>query len=144
MKGRSVPSYPAERLATARAAFAQHGDAMLAAAAALPRVVRLNDGRTLRALQQMTGGVGYHRTPDGMVVVASFDATPHGLLLHVSASYADHLPSWADLGLLRAAFYPADKDVIQVLPRAGEYVNVHSYCLHLFEAPAEWQGGWNV
>lgn len=143
MKGRAVPSYPAERLAAARAAFAQHGDAMQAAAAALPRVVRLNDGRTLRALQQMSGGLAYCTT-DGLCVVASFDATPHGLLLHVSASYAGRLPSWADLGLLRAAFYPADKDVIQVLPRAGEYVNVHEHCLHLFEAPGDWQGGWNV
>jgi hypothetical protein len=92
MKGRSVPSYPAERLAAARAAFAQHGDAMQAAAAALPRVVRLNDGRTLRALQQMSGGLAYCTT-DGLCVVASFDATAHGLLLHVSASYANRLPT---------------------------------------------------
>ncbi len=48
-KGRAVPTYPAERIAAARAAFEQHGDAMQAAAETLPRLVRLADGRKLRA-----------------------------------------------------------------------------------------------
>ena len=141
-KGSAVPTYPAERIAAARAAFEQHGDAMQAAAETLPRLVRLADGRKLRAASPMSGGLGY-LGEDGLTVVASYDATPHGLLLHVSTSYRDRMPSWADLALIRAAFFPADKDVIQVLPKQGEYVNIHQHCLHLFEAPADWQGGWN-
>lgn len=59
MKGRAVPSYPAERIAAARATFEQHGDAMQAAAETLPRLVRLADGRKLRAASPMSGGLGY-------------------------------------------------------------------------------------
>lgn len=143
MKGRIVPSYPVARVQAAQELFAAHGDAMLAAAATLPRTLRLGDGRKLVVARSMSGGLAY-RCADGLAVIASYDVTPHGLLLHVSMSYANRLPSWAELTLIRAAFYPPDLDVIQVLPRGGEYVNVHPYCLHLFAAPEAWQGGWNV
>lgn len=143
MKGRAIPAYPAERIAAAKAIKETHGAAMLAAAATLPTRVRLADGRKLVMREAIAGGRGYTCT-DGMVALASYDPTPHGLLLHVSVSYRNRMPSWADLALIRAAFFPADKDVIQVLPKQGEYVNIHQHCLHLFEAPAEWQGGWNV
>jgi hypothetical protein len=46
--------------------------------------------------------------------------------------------------LVRQAFFPPDRDVMQVFPRTGEYVNVHPFTLHLFQMPGIWQGGWNV
>lgn len=132
-----------ERVLAALAAKAEHGAAMLEAAKQLPREIQLADGRRLKYDSDMCGGYAY-RCRDGMVVIASYDMTAHGLLLHVSVSYADREPRWKDLKLLRAAFYPADVDVIQVLPREGEYVNFHKYAFHLFQMPDAWQGGWNV
>jgi len=143
MKGRAIPQYPADRVAAGVAIKTEHETAIRDALATLPRRVRLDDGRKLLAAGEYAGGLGY-RSNDDMVVLASYDPTPHGTLLHVSVSYASHVPSWADLRAVRAAFFPPDVDVIQVLPRAGEYVNVHQHTLHLFAAPETWQGGWNV
>ena len=143
MRGRAVPSYPAGRIEAAVAIKAEHEQAIRAALATLPRRVRLDDGRKLHMAYEVAGGLAY-RCTDGMAVLASYDPTPHGMLLHVSVSYADREPRWSDLRAVRGAFFPADRDVIQVLPCAGEYVNVHQYCLHLFAAPETWQGGWNV
>jgi hypothetical protein len=135
-KGRAVP----ERVAAAQRAFLANRESVEAYARTLPEQVPLGDGRVLRLLDRTANGVAY-QTRNGMKVLVSLDPTPHGLLRHVSASYPTRLPSWDDLRLLRDAFFPPDLDVIQVLPRAGQYINVHAYCLHLFEAPAEWQGG---
>lgn len=132
-----------ERVLAALTAKAEHGAAMAEAAQQLPREVKLADGRILKQTSDMAGGYAY-RCRDGMVVIATYDQTPHGLLLHVSVSYADRDPRWKELKLLRAAFYPAGVDVIQVLPREGQYVNFHKHAFHLFQAPAAWEGGWNV
>jgi hypothetical protein len=146
-KGRAVPvlgtSLSRERIRAGVAIKAAHQIEIEAAALSLPREVRLADGRVLVCESPVAGGNGY-RCRDGMVVVASYDPSPHGLLLHISVSYKARDPTWGDLKLLRQAFFPADVDVIQVLPRAGEYVNVHEHCFHLFQAPEAWQGGWNV
>jgi hypothetical protein len=139
-RGRAVPSYAPERIAAGWAAFEAARDDVTAYARALPERVPLGDGRVLRLIERGQHNVAY-TTRGGLKVLASLDPTPHGLLRHISASYAGRLPSWAELGLLRAAFFPPDIDVIQVFPRAGEYINAHAYCLHLFEAPGEWQGG---
>ncbi len=147
-KGRKVPLgaallYPHERLAAARKMKAEHGQEMIAAAALLPKTVKLQDGRMLRAVDETCGGLGY-TCLDGMHVIASYDPSPHGLLLHVSVSYAKKDPRWNDLRLLRDAFFPDHVDVVQVFPRRGQYVNAMEHCFHLFQAPGEWQGGWNV
>lgn len=135
--------YPKGRLETAEQIAQAHSAEMAEAARTLPAEVRLADGRVLTQAMPVALGYGY-RALDGMVVVASYDATPHGLLLHVSVSYRVRDPRWKDIRLVRDAFFPPDVDVIQVLPRAGEYVNVHRHAFHLFQAPGEWQGGWNV
>lgn len=64
--------------------------------------------------------------------------TPHGDLLHVSFSHPCHLPSWREIKLVRALFFPKDEDALQVLPRESLYVNDHPYCLHLWECPVAW------
>lgn len=142
MKGRVVPAVPRERIQAALAMKQAHGAEMVELAKLLPDTVML-DGRKLRYESPMAGGKAY-RCADGMVVIATFDPSPHGVLLHVSVSYAYHDPTWNDLKQLRSAFFPDNVDVIQVLPRAGEYVNVHQHCFHLYQAPEVWQGGWNV
>lgn len=140
----AIGTFPSrERVRAGLAIKDAHRAEIEAAAAVLPREVTLADGRVLKLDRAVSGGNGY-RCRDGMAVIASYDPSPHGLLLHLSVSYADRDPRWKDLRLLRDAFFPADVDVIQVLPRAGEYVNLHTHCFHLFQAPESWQGGWNV
>lgn len=141
-RGRAVPM-SGNRLLAAQEIAAAHGAEMEEAAKALPRSLQLADGRQLKYEKHMSGGCAY-RCRDGLVVIATYDPSPHGTLLHVSVSYPDRDPRWRDLRLLRSAFFPPDVDVIQVLPREGEYVNVHQHCFHLFQAPATWEGGWNV
>lgn len=143
MKGRVVPAVPKARIARALAMKAAHGAEMQALAQLLPDAITLNDGRKLRYESPMSGGKAYY-CADEMVVIATFDPTPHGTLLHVSASYADRDPTWHDLKQLRAAFFPDDQDVIQLLPRAGVFVEIHEHCFHLYQAPEAWRGGWNV
>jgi hypothetical protein len=108
--------------------------------------LRLPDGRTLfyaGPLHLRQAGAapvhGAHWGSDeGMGVIASLDATPHGRLLHVSLSYADHLPTWDDIKAVRAAFYPADVDCAMMLPAEKDYVNVHAYTMHLWQLPVAW------
>jgi hypothetical protein len=49
-----------------------------------------------------------YTTDDGLLVIASVDNTEnHGRLLHVSLSYADHDPGWADARGLGDSMMPA-------------------------------------
>lgn len=51
---------------------------------------------------------------------------------HVSVSCEDRLPSWDEIKRVRYEFFPADAEVIQVLPPKAEYRNCHPFCLHLW------------
>jgi hypothetical protein len=137
-----TPDYLA-RVEKATELYRANAEAVHAAVAALPDRVRLADGRELVECRRLPVNVGY-RCVDGMVVMASFDATPHGLLRHASISCAKRDPRYRDLKLVRDALFPADVDVMMVLPRASEHINMHEHCLHLFETPAAWEGGLNV
>lgn len=142
MRGRSlVPASYTARVNQANALYQAHAEAIHAAIAALPERVALKDGRVLTVAERWVYQKGY-RCLDGMAVVVSVDATPHGLLRHLHVRYAKKDPRWNDLKLLRAAFFPADGDVIQVFPREGNSLSVDQHGFHLFEAPAAWEGGW--
>ncbi len=86
-------------------------------------------------------------TADGLVVFASLDPLPHTQIkltkrmLHVSMSRADRLPDWAEIGLVRSLFFGQDVDAAMIMPRQSDYINLHEFCLHLWELPVEW-GVW--
>lgn len=115
----------------------------------LPRAVlpegdkTLADGRLLKRLADFrpdpcSQGAIYE-TSDGLRVIASMDDTvEHGVLLHVSASRRDRDPSWDEIKMIREAFYPLSVDVMMVLPRAEDYVNIHEHCFHLWQTPESW------
>lgn len=72
-------------------------------------------------------------------VIASMDRTDaYGPLYHVSLSHPDHLPDWETVRLVRDAYFPADVDVMMVLPRKVDYVNVHEWTFHLWQTPTVW------
>lgn len=77
--------------------------------------------------------------PKGLAVIASLDQTvTHGDLLHVSLSYRDRDPEWAVIRAVRDLFYPADVDVMMVLPRQADYINEHPHTFHLWQTPTAW------
>lgn len=74
-------------------------------------------------------GVAFHAQHErGFSIIA----TVEGQELHVSVSFPDCLPTWADLKFVKAMFWHPEADVIQFLPPESEYVNEHEYCLHMY------------
>jgi hypothetical protein len=113
-----------------------------------PFEVTLEDGRLLKRMQTYPVSartvrgeptvMHVYQAKGGLRVIASQDTTQHGLLRHVSLSYAKHNPSWKDIKLVRRAFFRSDQDAMMVLPTADFYVNVHEHCFHIWETPVKW------
>lgn len=110
--------------------------------ATLPaRNLRLPDGRLLVYQgPESIGGCpcGWWITADGFKVCASVDPTRWGNTLHLSMSYADRDPDWEDILQVRYTFYPVTIDVMMVLPRDGDYVNVHQHTFQIRPTPEPW------
>lgn len=51
---------------------------------------------------------------------------------HVSVSHRSRVPSWEEMCKIKALFWDAEDVVMQLHPRASEYVNNHAFCLHLW------------
>lgn len=68
-----------------------------------------------------------------LVSVDLYDAhtATAGHWLHVSVSRPNRLPTWADLVLAKEEL-GYDLVFVQLLPPRSAWLNVHSYCLHLF------------
>lgn len=54
-------------------------------------------------------------------------------LWHLSMSRKDRLPSYDELRDARYQFLPDVRYVAQIFPPKDEFVNVHQFCLHLWE-----------
>lgn len=51
---------------------------------------------------------------------------------HVSVSYPDRIPTWAEMCAVKEMFWDAEEAVMQLHPPASTYVNNHAFCLHLW------------
>ncbi len=51
---------------------------------------------------------------------------------HLSVSKINRLPDWEELLSARYVFWEDEEEVIQILPKKSEYVNIHKNCLHLW------------
>lgn len=51
---------------------------------------------------------------------------------HVSVSRKDRMPTWDEMCQVKDLFWGEDDCVVQYHPPRSEYVNNHSYCLHLW------------
>ena len=51
---------------------------------------------------------------------------------HVSASWRDRTPTWAEMCLVKGMFFDRHEVVLQFHPSELEYVNHHKFCLHLW------------
>jgi hypothetical protein len=53
---------------------------------------------------------------------------------HLSISHARRYPTWDEIAHVRDKLLPAGKTFVMVFPTPEEYVNLHPYCFHLWEA----------
>jgi hypothetical protein len=74
----------------------------------------------------------------GFAVIFTVDDTPHGVLRHVSISHKHRDPNWNEIRSVRSTFFPMTRDVMMMLPKEADYINVHEHCFHLWDTPAEW------
>lgn len=82
---------------------------------------------------------GWRHEPTNFVVTAGLEGTERfGVLMHVSMSYPAHDPTWEEIKAVRALFFPSQIDAMMLLPKAGDYVNVHPHCFHLWQTPQAW------
>lgn len=61
--------------------------------------------------------------PKRMIVICTLDDSRHGRLLHVSVSYQDRDPPWADLKLVKAVLFGDDVDAACMMPREADFVH---------------------
>jgi hypothetical protein len=92
------------------------------------------------------------RAPMGFVPAGSAPIAPGGSLwlsrekhlrlivsvdggyLHASISHPDRYPTWAEIMRVRDWIFPAEMEVVMVLARRSEYVNLHPNCFHLWQS----------
>jgi hypothetical protein len=56
---------------------------------------------------------------------------------HMSISHPERYPTWDEIAKARYELLPVDSEFAMMLPPPSEYVNVHNYCFHLHETPAD-------
>ena len=74
----------------------------------------------------MKEGVFKHKK---CVIIVSIDAGKW----HLSISHKKRLPTYEELKESRYRFIPDNCYMAQIFPPKSEFVNVHPFCLHLFE-----------
>ncbi len=52
---------------------------------------------------------------------------------HVSVSLQNRCPTWQEMCHIKEIFWNDDETVIQYHPAKEDYVNYHSYCLHIWK-----------
>jgi len=51
---------------------------------------------------------------------------------HVSVSLPSRCPTWKEMCFIKDLFWHEDETVVQFHPPKSEYINNHSFCLHLW------------
>lgn len=56
---------------------------------------------------------------------------------HLSLSFRDRCPIWKEMCEAKDIFFEEDEVCVQYHPKKSEYINNHSYCLHIFRPQKE-------
>lgn len=51
---------------------------------------------------------------------------------HVSVSFRDRTPTWAEMSWVKDQFWEEEETVFQLHPPKSQHINNHPYCLHLW------------
>lgn len=88
--------------------------------------------RSFQFVQKWGDGYALRERDGGIrVIIDCSEKVDGNMWLHVSYSRADRVPDHADTCKVKAAFL-GDRYAYAVFPPAGQYVNIHPNCLHLW------------
>lgn len=77
-------------------------------------------------------------TDIGLGIIKSTDNTPKwGYLKHVSISHSFRYPTWEEILEVKNVLF-GDIDVMMVMPKQKNYINIHPNCFHLWQMPEDW------
>ena len=69
----------------------------------------------------------------GLLVMMTADVmSDDGRWLHLSASRASHVPTYADLCEVKALFFGPEREALHKFAKRSEHVNDHPYVIHLW------------
>ncbi len=75
----------------------------------------------------------YRNRLSGMTVIVTYaDQLDGHEWQHVSATYGQRMPSYADLVAIKRLFIGPEAKAIEVYPPEAEHVNLHEHVRHLF------------
>lgn len=80
--------------------------------------------------------IGHSGKHNRISVIASIDDGS----LHVSIAHSQRYPTWDEILTVRAWAFPDDTEVVMVLARKEDYVNVHNNCFHLWQSACGREG----
>ena len=77
---------------------------------------------------------GAYKSRNGLAVIISCCIEEDGKnWVHLSVSRKNSMPTWGELVDVKEIFLGKNAVAIQVLPPRSEWVNVHPFCLHLYQ-----------
>ena len=66
-------------------------------------------------------------------IIITKDPTETGLKWHLSISCENRLPTYNELKNARYKYLHDNLQIAQIFPPKAEFVNMHPFCLHLWE-----------
>lgn len=79
-----------------------------------------------------TAGVFETESPDDGLMVLHIVASSGGGWDHVSVSTRHRCPTWSEMEFIKRAFFKDDETAMQLHVPAGDHINCHPHCLHLW------------
>lgn len=70
--------------------------------------------------------------PDLRVIRSKSKMSDGSEWLHVSVARPDRLPNWVEVRKVKDEFIGDSLEAYHIIPKPEDYVNVHSYCIHLW------------
>ncbi len=56
---------------------------------------------------------------------------------HLSVSLDDRCPTWKEMCAVKNTFFDDEEICIQLHPKKSDYLNIHNFCLHIWQPPEE-------
>ena len=93
----------------------------------------------LREMPSLVSGCSAYRTENNLAIICGQEPCGPGgtMRWHLSISHARRYPTWDEIRDIRYALVPDEVMVAMFLPPRAQYINVHSFCFHLYAVEAE-------
>lgn len=75
----------------------------------------------------------HYETDTGCFILIAKEGDEKDKRWHLSISHPLRYPTWDEIKEARYSLLSRTKDFAMILPREGDYVNIHPNCFHLWE-----------